>query len=138
MPSAYYTGEGATANFPGISSACARSISVSGFSVDKIDATCLDSSNFKEYIPSFLKEPGEVSATFRFDGELPVASVGTVGTATITFGLLDGESTAASLTGSGFLTDVSTSEINGTSLVEMTVTFAFDGIGTEPAFTAGS
>ena len=138
MPSAYYTGEGATATFPGISSACARSISVSGFSVDKIDATCLDSSNFKEYIPSFLKEPGEVSATFRFDGELPVASVGTVGTAIITFGLLDGETTSASLTGSGFLTDVSTSEINGTSLVEMTVTFAFDGIGTEPSFTAGS
>ena len=70
MPSAYYTGEGATASFPGISSACARSISVSGFSVDKIDATCLDSSNFKEYIPSFLKEPGEVSATFRFDGSI--------------------------------------------------------------------
>ncbi len=137
MP-AYYVGEGATATFPGISSACARSISISGFSVDKIDATCLDSSNFKEYIPSFLKEPGEVSATFRFDGALPVASVGDVGTATISFGLLDGETTAASLSGSGFLTDVSTSEINGTSLVEMTVTFAFDGVGTEPSFTAAT
>ena len=137
MP-AYYVGEGATATFPGITSACARSISVSGFSVDKIDATCLDSDNFKEYVPSFLKEPGEVSATFRFTGELPVADVGTIGTATISFGLLDGETTAASLTGSGFLTDVSTSEINGTSLVEMTVTFAFDGVGTEPAFTAAT
>lgn len=138
MPSAYYTGEGATATFPGITSACARSISISGFSVDKIDATCLDSSNFKEYVPSFLKEPGEVSATFRFDGTLPLASVGDVGTATISFGLLDGETTAASVTGSGFITDVSTSEINGSSLIEMTVSFAFDGIGTEPAFTAGS
>ena len=137
MP-AYYVGEGATATFPGISSACARSISISGFSVDKIDATCLDSSNFKEYVPSFLKEPGEVSATFRFDGALPIASVGEPGSATISFGLLDGETTAASLSGSGFLTEVSTSEINGTSLVEMTVTFAFDGVGTEPSFTAAT
>ncbi len=137
MP-AYYVGEGATASFPGISSACARSISISGFSVDKIDATCLDSSNFKEYVPSFLKEPGEVSATFRFAGDLPIASVGEPGSATISFGLLDGETTAASLSGSGFLTDVSTSEINGTSLVEMTVTFAFDGVGTEPSFTAAT
>lgn len=135
---AYYIGKGATFSAPGVTSACARSISISGFSVDKIDATCLDSSNFKEYVPSFLKEPGEVSATFRFDGTLPLASVGDVGTATISFGLLDGETTAASVTGSGFITDVSTSEINGSSLIEMTVSFAFDGVGTEPAFTAGS
>jgi hypothetical protein len=151
MP-AYYTGEGATISFSNAETAglnsktyCVRSISMPSFDRDKIDVSCLDSSGFKEYIPSYLSEPGELGITVRFDGndmhELTDIGYqgpsGTEMTCTLDFGLLDGETTAATLVGSGFIQNVSFSELNGTSLLELSISFCFDG-RIDPTYTAGS
>lgn len=127
---AYYIGKGATFAAPGVSSACARSISISGFSVDKIETTCLDNADdFRTYVPSAFVDCGEVTATIAAEGGPPITSVGSIGTITVYFG----ESAAATpgtgptLTGTGFITDISTSELNGSSLVEYTITCSFDG-----------
>lgn len=165
MP-AYYTGEGATISFTNTDpdttrsahanhpnqttelsarSYCVRSVSLPSFEREKIDVSCLDSEGFKEYMASYLAEPGELEVTVRFDGvfELELGHLGYQGPAsaggttemqcTLSFGKLDGESGAASLSGSCFIKGVSLSEMNGTSLVEMTISVCFDGrIG--PAF----
>lgn len=151
MP-AYYTGEGATISFSNAQTAalnsktyCVRSISMPSFDRDKIDVSCLDSSGFKEYIPSYLSEPGELGITVRFDGNdmYELTDIGYQGptntemTCTLDFGLLDGETTAATLVGSGFIQNVSFSELNGTSLLELSISFCFDG-RIDPTYTAGS
>ena len=151
MP-AYYTGEGATISFSNAQTAglnsktyCVRSISMPSFDRDKIDVSCLDSSGFKEYIPSYLSEPGELGITVRFDGNdmHELTDIGYQGptssemTCTLDFGLLDGETTAATLVGSGFIQNVSFSELNGTSLLELSISFCFDG-RVDPTYTAGS
>ena len=162
----YYTGEGATISFSNTDDAnvtrdsatyphaqnvlsartyCVRSVSLPSFEREKIDVSCLDSDGFKEYMASYLAEPGELEVTVRFDGvfELELGHLGYQGPAsaggttemqcTLSFGKLDGESGAASLSGSCFIKGVSLSEMNGTSLVEMTISVCFDGrIG--PAF----
>lgn len=147
----YYTGEGATISFSNAQTAglntktyCVRSISMPSFDRDKIDVSCLDSSGFKEYIPSYLSEPGELGITVRFDGNdlNELTDIGYQGpdatemTCTLDFGLLEGEATAATLAGSGFIQNVGFSELNGTSLLELNITFAFDG-RVAPAYTAG-
>ena len=134
---AYYIGKGATFSAPGVTSACARSISISGFSRDKIETTCLDEAgDFRTYVPSAFTDAGEVTATIAAEAAMPIGSVGDIGTITVSFGT-SAEATPAtgpSLTGSGFITDISSSEINGTSLVEYTITCCFDG-ETEPTFS---
>lgn len=148
----YYTGEGATISFSNAQTTglntktyCVRSISMPSFDRDKIDVSCLDSSGFKEYIPSYLTEPGELSVTARFDGNdlNELTDIGYQGasssefTCTLDFGLLEGETSAATIAGSGFISSVSFSEMNGTSLVELNITFCFDGrVG--PAYTTGT
>ncbi len=128
---AYFVGKGATFSAPGVSTACARSISISGFSVDKIETTCLDESgDFRTYVPSAFIDAGEVTAVIAAEAGPPIASVGTIGTITVSFGE-SAEATPSNgptLTGSGFITDVSSSEINGSSLVEYTITCSLDGL----------
>jgi hypothetical protein len=165
---AYYTGEGATIAFTntdsdvtrtGIDSShpvqaaslsartyCVRSMSLPSFERDKIDVSCLDSEGFKEYMASYLAEPGDLEVVVRFDGEidLELEHLGYQGaessdgstemTVTVTFDLLDGQATAASLSGSCFIKGVSLSEFNGTGLVEMTLSVCMDG-RIPPAFT---
>ena len=132
---AYFVGKGATISGPGLSSACARSISFSGFSLDKIETTCLDEADdFKTYVPAAFVEPGEVTATIAMTGAIAPPD-GTLGTITLNFGTQAGGSGAGpTLSGSGFMTDLSSSEANGSSLIEYTVTFAFDG-ETPPAIS---
>lgn len=127
---AYYVGKGATFSAPGVSGACARSISISGFSVDKIETTCLDNADdFRTYVPSAFVDCGEVTATIAAEAGPPITSVGDIGTITVNFGNSAQATPAAGpvLSGTGFITDVSTSELNGSSLVEYTITCSFDG-----------
>lgn len=158
----YYTGEGATISFSntndsevtrnsatyphsantlGARTYCVRSVSLPSFEREKIDVSCLDSDGFKEYMASYLAEPGDLEVTVRFDGSMKLelehlgyqgpaespADGSTEMTCTLVFDLLDGESAAASLTGSCFIKGVSLSEMNGTSLVEMTISVCLDG-----------
>lgn len=157
----YYTGEGATISFNNTDSNvnrggaqyphsqntldsrtyCVRSVSLPSFEREKIDVSCLDSDGFKEYMASYLAEPGDLEVTVRFDGSMKLelehlgyqgpaqtpADGSTEMTCTLVFDLLDGEASAASLTGSCFIKGVSLSEMNGTSLVEMTISVCLDG-----------
>ena len=166
---AYYTGEGATIAFtntddsnvvrttPSLShevqatllsarTYCVRSMSLPSFERDKIDISCLDSQGFKEYMATYLAEPGDLEVVVRFDGELELelehlgyqgansTNGSTEMTVTLTFDLLDGQATAASLSGSCFIKGVSLSEMNGTGLVEMTLSVCLDG-RIAPSFT---
>jgi len=165
---AYYTGEGATIAFTNTDDAnvdrvagaghevvatvlsertyCIRSMSLPSFERDKIDISCLDSQGFKEYMATYLAEPGDLEVVVRFDGELglelehlgyqgPASTNGSSEmTVTLTFDLLDGQATAASLSGSCFIKGISLSEMNGTSLVEMTISVCLDG-RIAPSFT---
>lgn len=157
---AYYTGEGSTIAFANVDSNvtrtannassavtldqrtyCVRSMSLPAFEREKIDVSCLDSDGFKEYMASYLAEPGDLEVVCRFDGVigLELDHLGYQGAAqsppngttemkvTLTFDLLDGQATAATLTGSCFIKGVNLSELNGTSLVEMTLSVCLDG-----------
>lgn len=165
---AYYTGEGATIAFTNTDDTnvdrtataghevtatllsertyCIRSMSLPSFERDKIDISCLDSQGFKEYMATYLAEPGDLEVVVRFDGELELelehlgyqgansTDGSTEMTVTLTFDLLDGQATAASLSGSCFIKGVSLSEMNGSSLVEMTISVCLDG-RIAPSFT---
>ena len=76
----YYTGEGATISFNNTDADvnrggaqyphsqntldsrtyCVRSVSLPSFEREKIDVSCLDSDGFKEYMASYLAEPGDL------------------------------------------------------------------------------
>lgn len=133
------TGQGATAVLTTTGAVgCVRSINLPEWVQEKIDASCLDTTGFMRYIPGDLTDPGEVQMTVVFDPTIDIPTPGDVDTLTVTFPIgTDGNTTAAVLTGSGFLTNVSqpSMEING--LLEMNLTFAFDG-DTGPTYTVES
>jgi hypothetical protein len=130
---------------------CVRSLSLPSFEREKIDVSCLDSAGFKEYISNYLAEIGDVDIVVRWDS-MPTnelnqlgwqgtwvyaTSTGSPMTLRITFDLLDGQTTAAFVSGSGFIKGVSFSELAGTNVVDMTLSWCFDG-RVPPAYTAAT
>ena len=139
------TGQGTTAVLTNNAiTGCVRSIGLPDLSIDKIDASCLDSTGFMRYISSDLTDPGEVQLeiifdpTFDFGADLGTGAgiLGTTDTVTITFVKQnDGSAAAASFTGTGFVTNYSLPDLSTGELAVVSVTFAFDG-DTGPAWTA--
>ena len=136
------TGQGTTASFSGAGlSGCVRSLTMPDWTMEKIDATCLGSVDFKAYIPSDLTDPGEISATLVFDpSDVPdVDSLGAAGSLTITFPLaVETNTQAATFTTDGFISSLSLGEIGADNLIEVSVTYcctAESGVSV-PTFTA--
>ena len=130
---------------------CVRSMTLPSLERQKIDVSCLDSPGFKEYISNYLAEISDVESTVRWD-EMPSNELNQLGwqgtwnystgtgdpmTLRITFDKLDGETTAAYVEGSGFLKAVNFSELSGNSVVDMTLSWCFDG-RVPPAYTAAT
>ena len=139
------TGQGTTAVLTtnGITG-CVRSIALPDFVIEKIDASCLDTTGFMKYISGDLTDPGECQLeiifdpTFDFGADLDTGTgiMGTQDTLTITFIKQNtGSAAAAVLAGTGFVTNYSLPDLSTNELAVASVTFAFDG-DTGPAWTA--
>lgn len=132
------TGQGATAVLSTTGAVgCVRSIQLPEWTQEKIDASCLSTTGFKQYIPGDLTEPGEVSMVMVFDPEIAVPTPGVIEDLLVTFPLgTPTNTTAATLSGSGFLSSVGQPNMTIDGLLELNLTFCFDGdAATPPTFT---
>lgn len=145
MPLTGDTGNGATlslAIFNGTSAITASldiiSISPGEVTVASVDVSTLATTGVMEKIPSDLADVGESTATFKWltagaKPTLPSAA----GTFTITFPLRSGESTAATMTGTGFLTRLKAPEFQNGQLQVGELSWQWDGdVG--PTLTASA
>jgi len=125
------------------------SISISGFTGtvqtiagiehtrEVMDVTPLDAADFEEFDPAPLRNPGSVDVVYFYDSSNEAPLSGAAGTVTVTFPLKSGESTAATLSGTGFLSRAGITELNNTDKTMGEITVQWDG-KTGPAYTAGS
>lgn len=145
MPLTGDTGNGATlslAIFNGTSAITASldiiSISPGEVTVASVDVSTLATTGVMEKIPSDLADVGESTATFKWltagaKPTLPSAA----GTFTITFPLRSGESTAATMTGTGFLTRLKAPDFQNGQLQVGELSWQWDGdVG--PTLTASA
>lgn len=109
-----------------------------------IEVTDLASTNQKEFMPEDLIDPGETTAIFQWNqsfGTFPPITAARE-TVTITYPLKTGESTAAKVAGTAFLTRRRGPVARiGAEIMRGEFTLKWDGghnSGTEKAYTAGS
>ena len=114
------------------------SIAVGGQTLEMLDDSDLATTGYMEKLAADLTDAGSFSAVCRLNqsGDVPVP-VTTAETATITFGLLSGEMTAATLSGTGNVTGGGDINIANNEIMNTTLTFTWDG-STGPTFTAGA
>lgn len=139
------TGNGATmtlAIFNGTASITASldlmEITPSAITVEKIEASTLATSGHKEYLPGDLSDSADNTATFKWmtDGVKPTLPSG-AGTFTITMPARTGETTPATITGTGFLTSITPPPLSNGTLQIGTLAWAWDG-DTGPSITASA
>jgi hypothetical protein len=139
------TGAGTVISFSGTTFAVkVRSMQLPQWMVDDLEKSTLDTTGYKEYVPSDLVEPGEVSVTCLMPTsfELPTIAATVTETCTITFPLrklastttTSNETTAANIAGSGYFKSFNLPNLQLGTLQEGTFVFKFDGV-TGPAFT---
>ena len=123
-----WSGGGTVANW--------RFTSIGGMSqsVEVLDDTALDSTGHQEYCPSGLKsvEPLELECYWEFDEALP--TVGTVGSFIILFPLQEDDTTQGGISGTGYISSVSTPTLTPNGTTVGTITVQFDG-KTGPTWT---
>ncbi len=106
-------------------------------SLGKVATSHLGTTGFAEFIAEDLTDPGEVTIEFQYDNEATQPSEGTGETLTITFPLGSGQTTAATLVGSGFIMRNKRPPLQTNTIQSGQMVFAFDGV-TGPTFTAAS
>lgn len=108
---------------------------------EKLDKSVLATTGFIEYHPGDLDDPGEVVAEIVFDAtadDFTTVENGEVDTFTVTFPIhTSGNTTAATLAGTGFATGQKLPDLAINELQVATLTIAYDG-GTGPTFTGES
>ena len=112
---------------------CVRTMQLPDWAMEKIDATCLDSSGFIRYIPGDLTDPGDVTVEAIFAATNDIPTPGIVEDITITFPVGVAGNTAATLTGSGFISSVTMPSMAVNELMALSLTISFDG-DTGPTF----
>lgn len=112
---------------------CVRSVSLPEFSIESIDASCLNDSmgSFMKKLSGGLVDAGEVQVTFVSVG-VPTIPDGDQDTITIvvpaTAGSNDnGTHSGYTLTGTGFVSSSSGGSLEINGLMEHSLTFVFDG-----------
>lgn len=113
-------------------------ITPGAITVAPVDVSTLASSGNEETIPTDLAALAESSATFKWltagtKPTLPSAA----GTCTVTYPLRTGETTAATITGTGFLTNLTPPTLANGQLQVGSVSWKWDG-DTGPSFTAST
>lgn len=139
------TGASATISFSGTTFAAKiKTIQLPTWIVEDLEKSTLDTTAYKEYVPSDLVEPGEVVVTALMPTslDLPTIAATVTETCTITFPLrkvastttTSNETTAANIAGSGYFKSIGLPQLQLGALQELTFTFKFDG-GTGPTFS---
>jgi len=112
---------------------CVRSVSLPEFSLEAIDASCLNDAagGFMKKLSGGLVDAGEVQVTFVSTGAFVVPD-GQTDTLTITVPSVptansNGTHPGYTLSGSGFVSSSSGGSLEINGLMEHTVTFVFDG-----------
>lgn len=133
------TGQGATVVFETTGLVgCPRSLQLPEWVMEAIEATCLADTGFTKKIPGDITDAGESAIVAVFDASLVLPVNGVVETFTITFPIGNPSNTvAATLAGTGFLSTVGLPNMATNELMELNLTFTFDG-DTGPAFTIES
>lgn len=131
------TGQGATLTLDTTGAVgCVRSLQLPEWVMEKIEANCLETVGFGKYVPGDLTDPGEIVAEAVFDASLTPPDPGEVQTVTVEFPIGDSaNTTAATLSGTGFITTTALPNMAINELMTLTITIAFDG-DTGPAYTA--
>lgn len=133
------TGVGATLVFSNGITYVGRYRSISGLqlSVESLDDTALDSTDYMEACPDDLAslEPLDISVAWDFRD--PIPPVGDLGTITLTMPIQTGQATAATIVGSGFITSATFPDLAVGQIMDGTMQIKFDG-KTGPAFTAAT
>lgn len=105
-----------------------RSCKLPTWVMESIDASDLSSTGFAKKIPADLTDGGEAVFTVVFDATIAIPTPGTVETLTITLPIgQSANSDAGDLSGTGFISSVDMPNMAINELMEMTVTFTFDG-----------
>lgn len=94
----------------------------------------LGSTDYHEYMPGDLKEPGEIMIPFQFDSEAAQIALGVVETATVTAPLAAGQTTQGTWVGSGYLKRTKRTNFQTDVIQDGELTFKFDGV-TGPTWT---
>ena len=142
------TGAGATVTFSGTSFAAKiKNAQLPQWMIDDLEKSTLDTTGYKEYVPSDLVEPGEVQITALFPTSftIPTVAATVTETCTITFPLrkvastttTSNETTAANIAGSGYFKSFNFPNLQLGTLQECTFIFKYDGV-TGPTFTASA
>ena len=136
------TGNTAAISFTGLSGTV-QSISIGDQTREALESTPLnvtiasgEHSAYKEFVPDRVIDPGEVDVVM-YLSETPADINAGAGTLTITFPLKSGETTAATLAGTAFVTRIKYGDLEQGSLTMAEATFKWDGL-TDPTFSAGS
>ena len=130
------TGNGASISISGFTGTV-QTISGIEHTREALDVTPLDAADFEEVDPAPLRSPGSVDVVYFYDSSNEAPLSGDAGTVTLTFPLKSGQTTAATLSGTGFLTRAAVTELNNTAKTMGEITVQWDG-KTGPTYTAGS
>lgn len=103
----------------------------------KIEDSFLGTTVRKTFVPEDLVDSGEIKGNTQFNSGASIPSLGTVETATITFPLRPGQSTPATLAGTGFLTKFTKPKLMNNTKQMSEVEFTWNG-KTGPTYTPGS
>ena len=136
------TGNGATltlALFDGTTAITAAldpiSITLAPITAEVIDASTLATSGHREYIPGDLSDSGENTATFKWStSATPPTLPSPAGTCTVTLPARTGETTPATVTGSGVITSFTPPSLENGVLQVGTIAWRWDG-DTGPSVT---
>lgn len=97
----------------------------------------LDTTDYHEYVPGKVAEPGAVSGVAAFAADALPALGGTPVTGTITYPVAPGDTNPATFAGTGYFSSRKVGELMLDTRILVNFTFRFDG-KTGPAYTAGS
>jgi len=137
------TGLGASIGYSSTSFAARiKSFSLGSWTGGKLEDSTLASTTYKEYIPDDLVDPNDIEMEIYFSTSQALPTVnGAAETITLTFPQRTGAggetASAASLSGTGFFTQVDWPELQIGSIQMATVRMSFDG-KTGPTFTLGA
>lgn len=112
-------------------------IEFEGESIEPLEDSDLSTTTYMTYVPGDLKDTPTVTLThWNTPGTLPPVGSGTsnIGTLTITYRLLAGQSTPASLVMTGFITSAPPGAIANNELQQSTIVFKANG-KSDPVYT---
>lgn len=131
------TGNGATLTRSGFT-VDIRSISIGNQTIDLLDISILSTTGFAEKIAADLADAGSFTVEYLFDAtDADVTLGGAAASTTITFPVVGGSGTAATLAGTAICTDKKYPDLMNNELQMGSAVFTWDGV-TGPAFTAQS